>query len=152
MNTNRNTKETNMSFDSQAIITAEDIRGLEDRFDFHGFGYLGASERTGTEDVKLAQAARKLDLDIEDVFLWANSTYGRHFMANAPHTIRAYKEELDESLPLLRSHNLAYIAEQSTKDKNKRRREAARHRVEIRIRHLREEANRLERALEGQRW
>lgn len=134
------------------MIQADDIRAMEQREDWHGYGYLGASERTGAEDVKLAQAARKLDLELDDVFLWANSTYGRHFMANAPHSIRAYKDELDKTLPLLRSHNLAYIAEQAAKDKNKRRREAAQRRVETRIRHLREEAARLERALEGSRW
>lgn len=85
------------------MITADDIRSLEERDEWGGWGYLGSSDRTPVEDAKLAQAATKSGLSLDDVFLWANSTYGRHFADNAPQSIRAYRAELDRWLPSLRA-------------------------------------------------
>ena len=142
-------------------ILAEHIRAMENKDEWHGFGYLGACERTGAEDVKLAQAATKLGLDVDEVFEWANSTYGRHFMANAPQTIRAYKEELLTSLPLLKSNDLAllksndlaYYARRAALGHGpKAERNRVKRQAEIKIAMLREEADRLERALAGERW
>lgn len=128
------------------MITAEQITMLVDRDDWHGWGYLGSPDRKPAfHDGVLAKAANRIGLDLEDVFLWANSTYGRHFMDNAPSRIKAFADELEEALPLLRSHNLAYNARTSLGL-------AARRRIETRIRMLRAEASRLERALEGHRW
>ena len=129
------------------------------RGDRHVFGYFGASERSTTTDVLLMKAANRLGLDMVDVDLWGNSTYARHFMNGEPKTIKAFVDVLVQTLPNLRSHTLAYhgFAAFGASKVHKYRREFGtrkeiKFRLETRVAMLRDEADRLERALRGSRW
>lgn len=78
--------------------TAKDIKSLETFKGFngwtwggHGYGYLGASTRNSWSDKYLAEAGNELGLDLEELFLWANSKPGRHFMDNYPTNFYDYR-------------------------------------------------------------
>lgn len=62
------------------MITHLELISLQTRKDFAGFGYLGHHKRTGKTDHNLLAAANKMDLTLEELYLWANSKFGRHFM------------------------------------------------------------------------
>lgn len=68
-------------------------------------GYLNNENRNSHTDQKLISAAlTDLRLSYQDLFLWVNSRYARHFMNNVDRNtpIEAFVEELRISIPALR--------------------------------------------------
>lgn len=82
-------------------ITPDQIANLTNNPEFGGFGYLGHEFRDAVSDSLLAAAADQLHLTLDDVFLWANSRPGRHFMDTEPWNIGQFVEELERELPFL---------------------------------------------------
>lgn len=102
---------------SRKEITAEDIDSMTHNPEYNGFGYLGHKLRCSGSDASLYIAANWLKLPLENVFLWANSSYGRHFMDQyhdrnliAPD----FMKELEDKLPLLKLELIACQASEAT--------------------------------------
>lgn len=68
---------------TSAPITYEQIEAFADDDEFMGFGFIGHSRRRHRHDVALAEAANRNELQLDEVFLWANSRWARHFMDQA---------------------------------------------------------------------
>lgn len=103
-------------------FTAKDVKALESFQGFNGthwsgFGYLGSGERSSRSDKYLAMAANELGLDREELFLWVDSSYGRHFMDDyadikdavtgewrrmtKEEIVQSFKEEVAKGMPSL---------------------------------------------------
>lgn len=91
-----------MAYSTYTTTTALTIETMVLDPEYGGWGYLAHELRTEATDRLLADAANQLELEYTDVFLWANSTYGRHFMDTNPTTVEQFVTALDEHIPLLR--------------------------------------------------
>ena len=83
-------------------IKCTELTALINRDEYGGFGYLGHEFRGHASDVNLVKAANEMGLGIEDLFLWANSRYARHFMDQERVSVRAFKQIMTSELPRLR--------------------------------------------------
>lgn len=83
------------------MIHFTDIENLANRDDYLGYGYLGHSSRNHYSDTYLAEAANDQGIDLEDVFLWANSKCGRWFLDTHGQAI-----EGEELFPAMMAHDM----------------------------------------------
>lgn len=59
-----------------------------------GFGYLRHENRSEKTDRLLIDAANDLELGLDQLSNWADSSYARHFMDQSPKTLKVFKKEL----------------------------------------------------------
>lgn len=90
-------------------ITVMELRKTRWDAENGGFGYLGHESRSVQSDEALVEACNILGLAERDMFLWANSIYGRHLMDKLGRGAASseFMADIEKHLPSLRAEVLA---------------------------------------------